>query len=80
MHEQVSVTFDKGEALCTLMQYKIELMYPFVYYFLLPNDYDVETLYWSAFPIQCFYNFFRDFDWSVGKIKLFLHFNKNLCV
>ena len=24
--------------------------------------------------------FFGDFDWSVGKIKLFLHFDKNPCV
>ena len=23
--------------------------------------------------------FFEDFDWSVGKIILFLHFNKNPC-
>ena len=25
-------------------------------------------------------SFFWDFDWSVGKIKLFLHFDKNPCV
>ena len=25
-------------------------------------------------------SFFGDFDWSVGKIKLFLHFDKNQCV
>ena len=31
-------------------------------------------------PTQCFYRFFRNFDWSVGKIKLFLHVDKNLCV
>ena len=31
-------------------------------------------------PTQCFYRFFGDFDWSVGKIKLFLHFDKNPCV
>ena len=24
--------------------------------------------------------FFEDFDWSVGNIKLFLHFDKNPCV
>ena len=30
MHEQVSVTFVKREALCILMQYEIELMYKFV--------------------------------------------------
>ena len=24
--------------------------------------------------------FFGDFDWSVGKIKLFLHFDKSPCV
>ena len=29
LHEQVSVTFDKREALCILMQYEIELMYTF---------------------------------------------------
>ena len=28
-HEQVSVTFDKREALCISMQYEIELMYTF---------------------------------------------------
>ena len=27
MHEQVSVSLDKWEALCILMQYEIELMY-----------------------------------------------------
>ena len=27
MHGQVSVTFDKREALCILMQYEIELIY-----------------------------------------------------
>ena len=31
-------------------------------------------------PTQCFYRFFQDFDWSVGKIKLFLHFDKSPCV
>ena len=31
-------------------------------------------------PTPCFYHFFGDFDWSLGKIKWFLHFNKNLCV
>ena len=30
MHEQVSVLFDKREALFILMQYEIELMYTFV--------------------------------------------------
>ena len=29
LHEQVSVSLDKGEALCILMQYEIELMYTF---------------------------------------------------
>ena len=29
LYEQVSVTFDKKEALCVLMQYEIELMYTF---------------------------------------------------
>ena len=29
MHEQVSVTMDKREVLCILMQYEFELMYTF---------------------------------------------------
>ena len=29
LHEQVSVSLDKWEALCILMQYEIELMYTF---------------------------------------------------
>ena len=29
MHEQVSDTFDKREALCILMQYELELKYTF---------------------------------------------------
>ena len=29
MHEHVSVSLDKWEALCILMQYEIELMYTF---------------------------------------------------
>ena len=29
LHEQVSVSFDKREALCILVQYEIELMYKF---------------------------------------------------
>ena len=29
MDEQVTVTFDKRESLCILMQYEIELMYTF---------------------------------------------------
>ena len=33
--------------------------------------------YISIIPTQCFYCFFGDFDWSVGNIKLFLHFDKN---
>ena len=36
--------------------------------------------YTSIIPTQCFYRFFGDFDWSVGKIKLFLHFDKTPCV
>ena len=31
-------------------------------------------------PTHCFYRFFGDFDWSNGKIKSFLHFDKNQCV
>ena len=31
-------------------------------------------------PTHCCYRFFGDFDWSVGKIKSFLHFDKNPCV
>ena len=50
LHERVSVSLDKWEALCILMKYEIELMYTFgiiafnsfVQYFLLPNDYYVE--------------------------------------
>ena len=38
------------------------------------------NLHESIIPTQCFYRFFGDFDWSVGKIKLFLHFDKNPCV
>ena len=38
------------------------------------------TVYPNIIPTQCFYRFFGDFDWSVGKIKLFLHFDKNPCV
>ena len=34
----------------------------------------------AIIPIQCFYRFFGDFDWSVGKTKLFLHFDKSPCV
>ena len=34
----------------------------------------------SIIPTQCFYRLFGDFDWSVGKIKLFLHFDKSPCV
>ena len=30
LHEQVSVAFDKKEALCILMQYEIELMYEMI--------------------------------------------------
>ena len=37
-------------------------------------------MYGHIIPTQCFYRFFRDFDWSVGKIKLFLHFDKSPCV
>ena len=29
LHEQVSISLDKWEALCMLMQYEIELMYTF---------------------------------------------------
>ena len=31
-------------------------------------------------PTQCFYRFFADFVWSVGKIKWFLHLDKNIYV
>ena len=34
----------------------------------------------AIIPTQCFYRFFGDFDWSVSKIKLFLHFDKSPCV
>ena len=58
LHEQVSVSFDKREVLCILMQYDIELMHTFgikalkfILYtiFFYHFDYDVETWYWSAF-------------------------------
>ena len=56
LHEKVSVSLDKWEALCILMQYEIELMYTvginfnsFVQYFLLPNDYYVEIWQRSEF-------------------------------
>ena len=50
LHEQASVSLDKWEALCILMQYEIKLMYTFgvkafnsfVQYYLLPNDYYVK--------------------------------------
>ena len=50
LHEQVSSSLDKWEALCILMHYEIEPVYTFgiiafnsfVQYFLLPNDYYVE--------------------------------------
>ena len=32
------------------------------------------------FKLSVFYRFFGNFDWSVGKIKSFLHFDKNPCV
>ena len=38
------------------------------------------TSYKEIIPTQCFFRFFGDFDWSVGKIKLFLHFDKSPCV
>ena len=40
------------------------------------------VVYCMIIPTQCFYRFFGDFDWSVGKIKikLLLHFDKNPCV
>ena len=39
-----------------------------------------QYVYLFIIPTQCFYCFFGDFDWSVGNIKLFLHFDKNPCV
>ena len=42
------------------------------------------VVYWLCdkviIPTQCFYRFFGDFDWSVGKIELLLHFDKSPCV
>ena len=35
------------------------------------------STYNTIIPTQCFYRFFGNFDWSVGKMKWFLHFNKN---
>ena len=40
----------------------------------------VYLIHYCIIPTQCFYRFFGDFDWSVGKIKLFLHFDKSPCV
>ena len=40
----------------------------------------IDCPYIPIIPTQCFYHFFGDFDWSVGKIKLFLHFDKSPCV
>ena len=41
----------------------------------------METKFYTPIiPTHCFYRCFGDFDWSVGKIKLFLHFDKNPCV
>ena len=56
LHEQVSVSIDRREALSILMQHEIELMYTFeaiafnsfVWYFLLPSDRDFEIWYWSG--------------------------------
>ena len=31
----------------------------------------------SIIPTHCLYRFFGDIEWSVGKIKSFLHFDKN---
>ena len=38
------------------------------------------TCYALIIPTQCFYRIFGDFDWSVSKIKLILHFDKSPCV
>ena len=38
------------------------------------------SFYEQIITTQCFYRFFGDFDWSVGKIKWFLYFNKNPCI
>ena len=46
----------------------------------IPADADTTFLYMGIIPTHCFYCFFGDFDWSVGKIKSFLHFDKNPCV
>ena len=40
----------------------------------------LREIYYVIIPTQCFYCFFGYFDWSVGNIKLFLHFDKNPCV
>ena len=50
LYEQVSVSLDKWESLCILMQYEIQLMYTFgiiafkliFTILILPNDYYVE--------------------------------------
>ena len=45
-----------------------------------PSVLDIYIIAMIIIPTQCFYSFFGDFDCSVGKVKWFLHFNKNLCV
>ena len=49
-----------------------------IIYFILSSEIDAYQK--QIIPTQCFYRFFGDFDWSVGKIRWFLHFNKNPCV
>ena len=43
------------------------------------SEKEIKYGYRGIITILCFYHFFRDFDWSVGKIILFLHLNKNPC-
>ena len=54
------------------MQYENELMYIFgtlafnsyVYFFLLPNDYDVEIWYWSEFPYNSKFTLTSKIAWN----------------
>ena len=69
MHEKVSCTFHKRETFGIFMQYEIELMYTlgiiaFKFIFLLSNDYDVETWYWSAFRYNSKFTLTSKIAWN----------------
>ena len=72
LHEQVSVSLDKWEALCILMQFEIELMYTFgiiAFYFIctiffLPNDHYVVIWYWSKFLYNSKFTLTSKISWN----------------